>query len=737
MKTQITNQHIDPRNAHKTTNVAAMPPLRSLGRILRSTILRSAAIALLAGTASAQGNLQVLTGSTPGFVSQAKDLGAEDPGKQITVSVWLKRHNEAAFQELLRQQYTPGSPTYHQWLTTEQYAATFGPRSAEASVVGNFLKSHNLSVTKTDKYNQFVMAEGTVADVQSAFHVQIDRFNLNGKTYRANTSDAAIEGPAGALAMAVLGLDDLAAESYARQPVDRATGKAVQVPMTELTPAGFTGNCWGTPGMDTFATSNGYFQYSGNKFTGTLNYNNGVCGYTPAQLQHAYGIDYGYPIYSGQGQTVSIVIGYGSPTIATDLGYFDNNFLLPPATLIITDPGNIRGGNIGNSNLETTIDVESSNALAPDAWIDLFVAADLSFANLLTEESEAVTNNCVTVNSTTQCSYQVSNSWGAPETTVSASTQLILDTTAATAAAKGISVNFASGDDGDYLQATGTVQVSWPASDPSVTAVGGTSMFLKNDGSGDILFQTGWGNNVTQIVQNGVPISPNFLGFQGGAGGGISAYWPEPAWQSTYGLSGNRHVPDIAYLADGNTGALIIESYDQPVGQWAMGPVGGTSLAAPMFSAVWAITNQWTVQNKGVPTSLGLAAGNLYTSMGTAGITDIQQSSYSNQQSADVWGQYCVPGVVYSQCTLYTPDDLAGVPFSWGSTPNFVSALLASSTASNANWYVLTFGTDSSLHTATGWDNVTGLGVPNGWSFVTAFIPPTSCWTQNGQTICD
>ncbi len=736
MKTQIMNQHIDPRNAHKTTNVGAKSPQRYLGQILRNTILQVVAIALLAGMASAQGNLQVLTGSTPGFVSWAKDLGPADPGKQITVSVWLKRHNDAAFRELLRQQYTPGSATYHQWLTTEQYAAMFGPSPAEASQVGNFLKSHNLRVTKTDKYNQFVTAEGSVANVQSAFHVQIDRFNLNGKTYRANTSDAAIEGPAGALSLAVLGLDDLAAEAYVRQPLDPATGHAVQVSMDELGPAGFTGNCWGTPGIDNFPTSNGYFQYSGNKYTGTLNYNDGVCGYTPAQLQHAYGIDQAYSNgYNGQGQTVSIVIGYGSPTISQDLSTFDGYFSLPAATLIITDGGNT--GSNAKANLETTLDVESSHALAPGAWIDLFVAPDLTFANLLTEESEAVTYNCVTINSTTQCSYQISNSWGAPETTVPASTLLAFDSTAATAAAKGISVNFASGDNGDFLQATGTAQVSWPASDPSVTAVGGTSMFLRNDGSGDILFQTGWGTNLTRIVQNGVPISPDFLGFQGGAGGGISAYWAEPSWQSTYGLSGNRHVPDIAYLADGNTGALIIESYDQPAGVAAIEPVGGTSLATPMFSAVWAITNQWTVQNKGVSTSLGLAAGNLYTSLGIAGITDIQQSSYSSEQPSDVWGEYCVPGSVYSQCDLYTTDDLAGVPFNWGAAPSFVSAQFADSTASNANWYVLTFGTDSSLHTATGWDNVTGLGVPNGWNFVTAFIQPTSCWTQNGQTVCD
>jgi len=727
MKSQVTKQRTEAMSFEETINVVTNALGQVFGRFFRVVALPFAVV-VLASLASAQGRHGALTGSTPGFVSQAHDLGAENPGKQITVSIWLKRHNDIAFQELLKRLYTPGSPTYHQWLTNEQYAEMFGPSSAEASVVSNFLKSHNLTITKTGKNNEFVMAQGRVADVQAAFHVQIDRYNWNGKIYRANTSDAAIDGPAGELALAVLGLDDFTAESYARQQVNPATGRAGQVSMNGVGPAGFTGNCWGTPETDKFTTSNGeYFQYSGNKYTGTLNYNAGVCGYTPAQLQHAYGIDQAYntpPGYNGQGQTVSIVIPYGSPTIAQDLGYFDTNFSLPGATLIITDGGNTLGGNIGNSNLETTLDVESSHALAPGAWIDLFVAADFTFNNLLSEESEAVNNNCVTINSVNQCSYQVSNSWGAPESSTSPLTRIVLNATADAAAAKGISLNFASGDDGDFLQATGAIQVSWPASDPWVTAVGGTSMFLKNDGSGDILFQTGWGTNLTQIVQNGAPIAPDFLGFQGGAGGGISAFWPEPSWQSTYGLSGDRHVPDIAYLADGNTGALIIESYDQPQGQAAIEVVGGTSLATPMFSAVWAITNQWSIENVGVGPSLGLAAQNLYTTEGVSAINDVQQSSYSSQEPGDVWGEQVIPQLPYTESVLYPPFYLAGLTFSWGVGPDAVTALFADSLPSN-DWYVLTFGTDSSLYTAKGWDNVTGLGVPNGWNFVTAFVPPS------------
>ncbi len=734
MKPQTTIQCIEsPTPTRATDHALYALSRRSVRRIFEAAVLQLVAIALFASMASAQGNLMVLPGSTPRLVTQSQDLGPEDPGKQITVSILLKRHNEVAFRELEKELYTPGSSNYQRWLTSEQYAAMFGPSAAEASAVSAFLKSQNLYVTETDKYNQFVTARGRVADVERAFHVQIDRFSWNGKTYYANSTDAALEGSTGALTLAVLGLDNLEAESHARRPVDPRTGQPAQTSVNQVTPAGFTGNCWGAPEDDKFPLAGIYvYEYKGSKYTSTLNYATGICGYSPVQLQHAYGLDAVYTNgYNGTGQTVSIVVPYGSPTISQDLSTFDGYFSLPGTTLIITDSANIRGGNTGNSNLEATLDVESAHAFAPGAWIDLFVAKDFTVANLLLEESSAITNNCVTISGTKQCSYQISNSWGAPETAIPSTTLTAFNSLASTAAAMGISLNFSSGDDGDFQANTGTIQVSWPASDPSVTAVGGTSLFLKNNGSGDILFQTGWGNNLTQIVHSGTPSFPWFLGFQGGAGGGTSAFWAQPSWQAAYGLSGNRHVPDIAYLADGNTGALIIESYDQPAGYAAIFPVGGTSLATPMFSAVWAITNQWSIQNTGIGPSLGLAAGKLYTA-GAPAITDIQHSSYSLEVPNDVSGTYCDTTTPFINCEIYPQGYLAGLGSLFWANPDFVSALY-NTTASN-NWYVLTFGTDSSLHTAAGWDNVTGLGTPNGWNFVTAFqVPqcagnPPICW---------
>jgi len=128
--------------------------------------------------------------------------------------------------------------------------------------------------------------------------------------------------------------------------------------------------------------------------------------------------------------------------------------------------------------------------------------------------------------------------------------------------------------------------------------------------------------------------------------------------------------------------------------------IGGTSLACPMFSAMWAIANQ----KAGVP--LGQAAESLY-SLPAGAITDVTPPS----ATFDVLGLITTS----SGTTTETPSQLAA-PL--GTNTPFFSALY---NGTSTRWYVLTFNTDSSLFTAPGWDNVTGLGTPNGLAFVNAF----------------
>jgi subtilase family serine protease len=700
---------------------------RGLARILKVTVLQFAVVVLVASLASAQGNLRILKGSTPGFVSLGLNLGAEDPGTQITVSVWLKRHNEAAFQELLRQMYTKGSPHYQQWLTMEQYAANFGPSAADVATVSDFLKAHNLNVSETDKYNQYVTAEGSVADVQNAFHVQINRFSLMQETHRANAGDVSIEGPAGALVAAVLGLDDIAATPYVSQVKDPQTGQPSPPVPIELASTSFESLCWkGSVNQDFLGPWPLYYPqafYSGNEYVGGLGGNKPPCAYTPAQVQHAYGLDVVYQNgYRGEGQEIMIVDAYGSPTLWGDAVHFASYFGLRNAL-----------GGIANYqfqaanpdwNLETTLDVEYANAIADGADIQVLLTPNGTLTSLLWGLWEAIS---------AYSENQISLSWGVPEGYVSNSDLNLIDQDLSTAASMGISVNVASGDCGDFVSGskctTGVAQVSAPASDPWATGVGGTSMFTNSVGV--ILFQTGWGNNTTQIAQHRrqrvVPVdppSPN--GFLWGSGGGDSRYWPAPAGYPIDG-SGKRRVPDIAYLADPYTGVQVIhtDNFDpNNSGNYVTEAVGGTSLAAPMFSALWAITNQWMLRNGFLTVSLGVAARQMYR-LGTLGmasaITDILAGSSPIDVSANN-----VSGTIYHTLRRrhdYSADDLAA-PLN--GTTKYASAFWKPDYWPS-NSYVLTFGTDSSLRTGTGWDNVTGLGTPNGWHFVTAFPPLVTC----------
>src|SRR6201987_5903100 len=111
---------------------------------------------------------QATSDSTSRMLSNAENLGAEDLSKQITVTVWLKHHNQAAFDELVREMYDPSSPNYHHFLTLEQYHANFAPTAREAAAVRDFLTARNLSVSSVEKNNHFVSAQGRVADVQNA-----------------------------------------------------------------------------------------------------------------------------------------------------------------------------------------------------------------------------------------------------------------------------------------------------------------------------------------------------------------------------------------------------------------------------------------------------------------------------------------------------------------------------------------------------------------------------------------
>src|SRR6266852_3276691 len=204
----------------------------------------------------------------------------------------------------------------------------------------------------------------------------------------------------------------------------------------------------------------------------------GPTGYSPAQLQHAYGFDKitfnnGAVAGDGAGTTIAIVDAYDDPNIDNDLQQFDAAFGLPDPVF------NKYGQNGGTSYpaadsgwiTEIALDVEWAHAIAPKATIDLFEANSATFSDLLTAVQTAASTTGVNV---------VSMSWGGGEF----SGENLYDSYFTTPTGhNGVTFVAASGDSG--------APPIYPAISPNVIAVGGTT--LPNlDTAGDYTSETGW-----------------------------------------------------------------------------------------------------------------------------------------------------------------------------------------------------------------------------------------------------
>ena len=145
-----------------------MKPNKLLSVVL-STLLLSV---MAASPLFAEDNSRhTITHSTWGFVSTAKDLGPAGSLKPVTVYLWLRLHNADSLQELVEQQYDPASANYQNWLTADQFDAAYAPSADDVATVKDFLQAHKLSILSVGERNLYVKAQGSIADVQTAFGV--------------------------------------------------------------------------------------------------------------------------------------------------------------------------------------------------------------------------------------------------------------------------------------------------------------------------------------------------------------------------------------------------------------------------------------------------------------------------------------------------------------------------------------------------------------------------------------
>ena len=325
-------------------------------------------------------------------------------------------------------------------------------------------------------------------------------------------------------------------------------------------------------------------------------------GYYPGQIAQAYNA--GSLSATGAGQTIAIY-AFAVPQSSDLTSFWSTTGVSQSLANIQTV--NVAGGPAASPSSgyvqEVTLDVEWSSSLAPGATIRVYAANE----NDPADNDEILQQ--VDADLPSQPNLHIlSICIGGSELEVEHDYLIIEAQYMANLASAGVTVLSASGDTGAYTN--NVLQASYPTSDPDVTGVGGTTLVLNS--SGAVTSETAWS----------------------GSGGGVSAVFSRPPWQTGTGVPAGtmRLVPDVAAAADPNEGAFFVYSGAQSV-------IGGTSWATPTWAAFCALINQ-TRTAGGLP-PLGLLNTRIYSLTGTAALRDITSGSNG----------YYTAGVGYDLCT--------------------------------------------------------------------------------------
>ena len=130
----------------------------------------------------------------------------------------LKRSpaQETALRQLIRDMHTPGSASYHKWLTPEQFGEQFGPADQDIAAVASWLGSHGLQVGKVQPGKQVIEFSGNVAQLRDAFHTQIHKYVVHGETHTANANDPQIPSALAPVVGGFVSLNNFHPKSYIR-----------------------------------------------------------------------------------------------------------------------------------------------------------------------------------------------------------------------------------------------------------------------------------------------------------------------------------------------------------------------------------------------------------------------------------------------------------------------------------------------------------------------------------------
>jgi kumamolisin len=465
------------------------------------------------GASSHRGSAFVpVSGSDRSALPGATRLGSVEPDASVAVTVLVRRREDARPFDAAALASSPAGGR-SLWARGDAFAAARGASPEDIARIEQFATSYRLIVLEASRPSRTVRLQGRAEDACAAFNVDLGRYRHPEGDFRGRTGLVSVPQELGPIVAGVFGLDN--------RPQARPQFRIAD-------PASVT------------------------------------AAYAPNEVAALYR----FPTdVTGQGGCVAL-IELGGGYRQADLDTYFRRLDLPSPTVIavpVDGAANAPTGDPNGPDGEVMLDIEIVGAIAPGARIAVYFApnTDQGFIDAVTTAVHDQTNRPAVI----------SISWGSSENAWTSQAQDALDQAFSDAAALGITVCVAAGDDGatDGV-ADGRAHVSFPASSPHSLACGGTR--LEQTGSGTIA-ETVWNSG------------------GGATGGGVSDTFSLPSWQTASKVPPSinpdrrvgRGLPDIAADADPTTGYQTQVDNEQVT-------VGGTSAAAPLWAALITLLNE-------------------------------------------------------------------------------------------------------------------------------------------------
>ncbi|GLV53835.1 hypothetical protein KDH_06860 [Dictyobacter sp. S3.2.2.5] len=381
-----------------------------------------------------QGGRHTLPGHLAPVLKKYKPQHTTGANNQLQLSINLNLRNRDALDTLIANQRNPLSQSYQHYLTPQEFVDQFSPTQQSVDDVIAYLRSQGMQVSSVSPNRTLVDASGSVSNIEKAFGVTLNDYNINGRTVHAPSTDPTVPANLGDVILNIAGLDNVAQYKHAA---------------TQISNKPQTG-----PGG----------------------------GYTPSELRTAYDVN---SLISaggdGTGQTTAIfeLDGYK----ASDVNAYLSNYGLGAgkySNVLVDGATNTAGAGA----IEVELDMEVVSAISPGATQKIYIGPN-STTGVNDTYNKIVTDNQAKVTSI---------SWGECESSSGNSELAALDAIFAQGAAQGQAFFAASGDSGAYDCGNGstTLAVDSPADDPYVVGVGGTTL---NVGSGGTYSsESAWGS---------------------------------------------------------------------------------------------------------------------------------------------------------------------------------------------------------------------------------------------------